>query len=158
MVASAVTVLDLSSRNGRKFLQRVAGGREDWRLVALPRNDWRISFIRDSAEIVTSSRVTIERPYREADSGDLPPVEVAGAWLLFGDAKTAASLLLDGWRFRIRHHAGSELSRELRQSVIEFVAVHPTGGSALAIGGVTVIDTEWNRTIIGGAVSAANRR
>lgn len=162
MISSAVTVLDLSSRHGRRFLARVASGKEGWRMVALPRNDWRIAFIREvgvdaSSEIVTSERVSIERPYRDADCGSIP-VDVAGAWLILDDAKTAAMLLSQGWRFKIRHHEGSEIARELSHHVVEFVAIPPQGGRGLAIGGVTIIDVELKRTIIGGAVSTSNLR
>jgi hypothetical protein len=159
----AVVTLDLSSRHGKKFLDRVASGKEDWRLVVLPRTEWRVSFIRDSGydsstEIVTSERVTIERPFREEDSGEFSDdVQCCGVWLLHRDAATAAKLLRDGWRFRVRHHAGFEVSRELRLSVVEFIAVPPFEGSPLAIGGVTVVDGDWKRTVIGGACSVSNR-
>lgn len=153
----AVVAIDLKSRHGRRLLKRIASGKEDWRLVTLPRVDWRIVLIRatsglDETEIVTSERVTIERPFR--DEYDLPAVECVGAWLLGSDVATAARLLLDGWRFRIRHHPGSESSRELKMQIVEFVAVPPFGGHGLAIGGATLYDADWRRTVIGGSCSA----
>lgn len=133
-----MTVMDLASRHGRRFLKRVATGREEWRLVALARNDWRIAFIRGRSEIVTSAIVSHE--------GESEP-SCVGAWLLHDDCKSAARLLLDGWRFRTRESfpAAAPLC------VMEFMAVPPWGGNGLAIGGVTVRDTEWPRTLVGGA-------
>lgn len=163
MVAAAVLVTDLKSKQGRAFLKAVAASNGGWRLVALPRNEWRVAFIREagygeSAEIVTSELVTIERPLRDVDSRRIGvDVECSGAWLLGNDASTAASLLLDGWAFRVRHHAGSEAASDMSLHVIEFVAVHPSGKSSLAIGGVTIIDVDLRRTVIGGACSATNR-
>ena len=163
MVAAAVLVTDLKSRQGRAFLKSVAASSGGWRMVVLPRNEWRVAFIREagygeSAEIVTSERVAVERPVRDTDSRvTQDDVECSGAWLLGNDAATAASLILDGWTFRIRHHPGSETASDMRLHVIEFVAVHPSGRTSLAIGGVTIIDVDMRRTVIGGACSATNR-
>jgi hypothetical protein len=160
---SAMMVTDLTSRHGKRLLQKIASGREEWRLVVLPRNEWRVSFIRDvdvesSVEVVTSERVNIERPSR-ADR-DVPEVECCGVWLTGADVATAASLLLSGWRLRIRHDEGSELSRELKMQLVEFVAVPPLGAGArgLAIGGATLVDCDWKRTVISGACSTSNIR
>jgi hypothetical protein len=160
---SAMMVTDLASRYGKRLLKKIAKGREEWRLVVLPRNEWRVAFIRDvdvesSVEVVTSERVNIERPSRS--DRDVSEVECCGVWLTGSDVATAASLLLSGWRLRIRHDEGSELSRELKMQLVEFVAVPPLGAGTrgLAIGGVTLVDCDWKRTVISGACSTSNRR
>ena len=160
---SAMMVTDLASRYGKRLLKKIAKGREEWRLVVLPRNEWRIAFIRDvdvesSVEVVTSERVVIDRP--ERGDRDVSEVECCGVWLTGSDVATAASLLLSGWRLRIRHDEGSELSRELKMQLVEFVAVPPLGAGTrgLAIGGVTLVDCDWKRTVISGACSTSNRR
>ena len=163
MNATALMVTDLASRHGKRLLQKIASGREEWRLVVLPRNEWRVAFIRDvdvesSVEVVTSERVNIERPSRS--DRDVPEVECCGVWLTGADVATAASLLLSGWRLRIRHDEGSELSRELQMQLVEFVAVPPFGAGTrgLAIGGATLVDCDYKRTVISGACSTSNRR
>lgn len=138
MTALALMVTDLKSRHGRRLLKRVASGKEEWRLVALVRNEWRVAFIRGTAEIVTSEIVS-----HEGGSSS----SALGAWLLHDDCKTAARLLLEGWRFRTREKRLESIA------TMEFVAVPPWGGSGLAIGGVTIRDCEWHRTILGGACS-----
>lgn len=160
---SAMMVTDLTSRYGKRLLKKIASGREEWRLVVLPRNEWRIAFIRDvdvesSVEVVTSERVVIDRP--ERGDRDVSGVECCGVWLTGSDAATAASLILNGWRFRIRHEEGSELSREFQMQLVEFVAVPPLGVASrgLAIGGATLVDCDWKRTVISGACSTSNRR
>jgi hypothetical protein len=135
-MSTIVAVMDLQSRHGRKFLKRVISGTEEWRLVALARNDWRVAFIRGTAEIVTSAIVSHE--------GETQP-SALGAWLLHDDCKTAARLLLDGWRFRTREH------RLESMFTMELIAVPTWGGNGLAIGGVTIRDSEWPRTLLGGA-------
>jgi len=163
MNATALMVTDLASRHGKRLLQKIASGREEWRLVVLPRNEWRVAFIRDvdvesSVEVVTSERVNIERPSRS--DRDVPEVECCGVWLTGADVATAASLLLSGWRLRIRHDEGSELSRELQMQLVEFVAVPPFGAGTrgLAIGGATLVDCDFKRTVISGACSTSNIR
>jgi hypothetical protein len=155
---TAVVALDLTSRHGRRILKTIASGREDWRIVILPRNGWRVSLVRSTggvgeAEIVTSEKVSIERPFR--GEYDIPEVQCVGAWLIGSDAATAARLLLDGWRLRVRHHHGSELSREMKMQIVELLAVPPFGGNGLAIGGATLVDDDWKRTVIGGACSTS---
>lgn len=149
-------VTDLKSRHGRRLLKKIASGRGEWRLVAVARNEWRIAFIRDvdfssSVEVVTNERVSIERPSRS--DRDVRSVECCGVWLSGSDVSTAARLLLDGWKFRIRHDEGSELSREMQMQLVEFVASPPFApfSRGLAIGGVTLVDNDWKRTVIGGA-------
>ena len=160
---SAMIVTDLKSRHGRRLLKKIASGREEWRLVAIPRNEWRIAFIRDvdvssSVEVVTSERVSIERPSRS--DRDVRSVECCGVWLSGSDVATAARLLLDGWRFRIRHDEGSELSRELQMQLVEFVASPPfvPFSRGLTLGGATLVDDDWKRTVISGACATSNRR
>lgn len=120
--------ITVDSKEGRAFLRKVARSRHEWReewyFRASPETDWKITFSRTVAGAVgePDSYVTVQTDtvvHRRGDTGLVKSfsdsheviVPAATAARLSGaDARTAATLLLDGWRFEVNQSSGSTSS------------------------------------------------
>lgn len=151
--------VSLDSKEGKAFLRKVARTRHEWRnewrLRAGPDTDWHVTFSRTIAgdvgepdqyvEVRTDSVVQIygESGLRKAFH-DAKPVIVPQAQyccLSGSDARTAAKLLLDGWRFRVSQSAGSTSSSEYGLAFLSLTAEKRGTG----------VDDNWDTVEIGSA-------
>jgi len=162
----------IESKEGRAFLRKVARSRHEWRNEWRAHADhgtnWNVTFTRtinggigDPDHVVTVE--TDAHVHLYGKSGLLPEegparVRVPAAdrlWLTGADARTAARLLLEGWRFTVVHSTGSPSSREHGLAFL-YLSVERRGKSAadnwdsLVLGGQSVlVDGEF---IVRGAV------
>lgn len=120
--------ITIDSKEGRAFLRKVARSRhewrEEWQFRASPETDWKVTFSRTVAGEVgePDSYVTVEtdavvcrrgntglvKCFHDSDEVVVPEARVAR--LSGADARTAATLLLDGWRFEVSQSSGSTSS------------------------------------------------
>lgn len=120
--------ISIVSKEGKAFLRKVARSRhewqEEWHFRASPETGWRITFSRTVKGAVgePDAYVTVEtdavverrgdtgRVKSFSDSSEVIVPEATVARLSGADARTAATLLLDGWWFEISHSSGSTSS------------------------------------------------
>lgn len=149
--------ITIDSKEGRAFLRKVARSRhewrEEWRLHAGPQTNWNVTFTRTvSGDVGEPDHVvTVETDapvHLYGQSGLVPDegphrVTVPAAtrlWLCGADARTAAKLLLEGWRFTVVHSAGSPSSREHGLAFL-YLTVERRGEKA---------DDNWDSLELGG--------
>jgi len=120
--------ISIDSKEGKAFLRKVARSwhewRQEWSFRASKDADWKITFSRTIRGEVgePDACVTVEtdacvtqcghtgRVKSFDDSDEVIVPEATRVWLSGSDARTAATLLLDGWRFDVCHSAGSTSS------------------------------------------------
>lgn len=120
--------ITIDSKEGKAFLRKVARSwhewRQEWHFRASQETDWKITFSRTVKGEVgePDSYVTVEtdavvgrrgntglvKSFHDSDEVVVPAATVAR--LSGADARTAATLLLDGWRFEVSQSAGSTSS------------------------------------------------
>ena len=147
----------LDSKEGKAFLRKVARTRhewpQEWHLRASPETDWRITFIRpilgavgepdQRVEVCTDSVVRLD-----GESGTTPVIVPAAQYCCLSGSyvRTAAKLLLDGWRFEISHSSGSTSSSEYG---LAFLSLHAERRG-------TGVNDNWDTVEIGSASVAVN--
>lgn len=151
--------VSLDSKEGKAFLRKVRRARlpwpEEWCLHASPETDWKVVFSRtvkgdvgepDSyVSVATDSLVVV---YGESGTvksfSDSEPVVVPAATvarLSGADVRTAAKLLLDGWRFVVTQSAGSTSSSRHGLAFLSLHVENRTGDNwdSLEIGSASVL-------------------
>jgi hypothetical protein len=128
MTTSTVQFIAIDSKEGKAFLRKVARSwhewRQEWHFRASAETDWKVTFTRTvKGEIgEPDAYVTVEtdavvgrrgntglvKSFHDSDEVVVPAATVAR--LSGADARTAATLLLDGWRFEVSQSAGSTSS------------------------------------------------
>jgi len=126
--ATTHQTISIDSKEGKTFLRKVARSchewRQEWSLRAGADTDWKITFCRMVCGEVgePDAHVTVEtdaRIHRHGhtgrvksfdDSNEVIVPEATRVLLSGANARTAATLLLDGWRFEVSHSAGSTSS------------------------------------------------
>lgn len=120
--------VSIASKEGKAFLRKVARSRHEWRnewhFRASPETGWKITFSRTvkgsigepdacvtvETDAVVERRGSTGRVKSFDDSLEVIVPEATVARLSGADARTAATLLLDGWRFEISQSSGSTSS------------------------------------------------
>lgn len=118
----------IESKEGKAFLRKVARSKHEWKnewhFRASPETDWKIVFNRTVCgeigdpdvyvQVETDAVVSLDgkggkvKSFHDSDEVFVPAATVAR--LNGSDVRTAARFLLDGWRFSIKHSAGSTSS------------------------------------------------
>lgn len=147
--ADTFSTVDLSTRDGKKFLRRVeARWREEWQILADDSDGWRIRFWRrvdpaspgDAGATVTvettETVANYSRPGIDGDAGEYRrPVAVPAprrVTLTGTAARTAAGLLANGWRLCIESNRGSVTSSDYGLAFLTLEAYRPGAGERLA--------------------------
>ena len=158
--------ISIDSKEGRAFLRKVARTRhdwsEEWHLDASAGGGWKVTFWRhvkgsvgepDAYVSVETDSVVVQDGRTgvvECNDGPAPVTVIVPAatrfWLRGGDARTAANLLLDGWRFRVQHSEGSPHSRRYG---LAFVSLH---AERRGLG----VNDNWDSVEIGGSTTLVN--
>lgn len=143
---TTASVLDLDTKEGKKFLRRVLRNRhEEWRLSARESEEWRVLFWRrvpardagDRDGYVSVPTDIFVKQYGNTGHGvkpfdDARPVTVpkcTSVTLHEWDVRTVAKLLLDGpWGFEVSHSAGSTSSSQYGLAFIRLSLHQRTGG------------------------------
>lgn len=148
----------IDSKEGKAFLRKVARSpyewKNEWHFRASPETDWKIVFSRTVCgeigdpdvyvQVETDSVVSVDgkvgkvKSFHDSDEVFVPHATIAR--LSGSDVRTAARLLLDGWKFCVRHSAGSTSSSKHGLAFVSLqVDRHTNGGrDDLSIGGESV--------------------
>lgn len=139
MNTTTIQSIKVDSKEGKAFLRKVARSCHDWKqewsVRAGKDTDWKITFTRTVRGEVGDPDVyvTVEtdayitrhghtgkvKSFDDSDEVFVP--EATRVWLSGADARTAATLLLDGWRFDICHSSGSTSSS---RHGLSFLSLH----------------------------------
>lgn len=161
---STIQSITIDSKEGRAFLRKVARSRHEWReewhFRASPETDWKIVFSRTvkgdvgepdvcvtvetDAVVSLYGKTGLVRSFDDSDEVRVPQATVAR--LSGPDARTAASLLLDDWRFEVLHSAGSTSSSK---HGLAFLSLHVEKRGLKA-------DDNWDSLEIGSASVLVN--
>jgi len=137
---TAATQIPLDSREGKSLLRKVAkvpnyGPRfVGWTITARERDGWRLTFNRDGTEVFETDYVIpltgeygdAVKPFEDANAVTVP--KARRIWCYHSQSRAVATLLLDGWRLKILHSAGSTHSSKHGIANVSLVAEHPNGG------------------------------
>ena len=148
----------IDSKEGKAFLRTVARTHNDWKnewhFRASPETDWKITFSRTICgevgdpdvyvQVETDSVVSVDgrggkvKSFSDSEEVFVPHATIAR--LTGSDVRTAARLLLDGWKFCVQHSGGSTSSSKHGLAFVSLHVERRTGENwdDLSIGGESV--------------------
>lgn len=156
--------ISIASKEGKAFLRKVARTRQDWSeewsIYANASDGWKLTFSRSvkgeigepdvyvtvetDAVVAQEGEAGLRKPFE--DGKDVLVPAATRVWLRGPDARTAASFLLDGWRFSVLHSSGSTLSS---RHGLAFLSLHAEKRG-------TKQNDNWDTVEIGGSTTLVN--